>query len=456
MRGSLLTILLAVIAAAACTYETSKPSGAPSGPRVGSLAQAQPGTRPGTPGHGRGRHTPGAPAHTSARLCMDTPGQLQGAWNPPPRGVTAAARPGPSLAARLAERGRAAARRLLEAPPDGGGRGRVKPVVINSCGATLRNVRVSFIAPTGRVRRARMPSIAPNARRTATLRAAWPSQGVVTGRVEGGGTFELGFEVGPDGVISWPMDVGSRGPVTPEVAVAGAACSPGGELKVGPKLEAMAAAAAQTAARAAGGGAAGAAYTVESGDGASSGADAAAAAAARAASALAAGDPPAAVAPAAVTTAVPDRASTTFNTPVDIYILRNDIIPDPANTDVFLFSSSSGRDTVQLATPSDDGGATEDAAEGTAGELWSWTYNTASFQAGSFLTYTPPSNFLGGNIVFNYTVSAGGTGAAGLGRGRSLQAAAVLRHHPAHTPATRAYPPPRAARHFRHQRDRIR
>jgi hypothetical protein len=295
----------------------------------------------------------------------------------------------------------------------------VRPVIINSCGARLRDVRVSFVTPTGAVRRVKVSSVGPGGKRRATVRTAWPSKGVVTGRVEGGGTFELGFDVGPDGVLSWPLDASSPGPVTPEATITGAACNPGGALRSGPGGDALPAAAARTAAAvaAASGAAApaGVVYNINSGDPAA-GAEAAAANAA-ACAALAPAAAEGVVAPAATTTAVPDRASTPFNTPVDIYILRNDVIPDPANTDLFLFSTGSAQTRVQLASPSDDGGATENAAEGDNGEVWSWTYNAASFQAASFLTYTPPRNFLGGNIVFNYTVCVWGGGLSRGGRG---------------------------------------
>ncbi|GBF87575.1 hypothetical protein Rsub_00286 [Raphidocelis subcapitata] len=303
---------------------------------------------------------------------------------------------------------RRVARRLAQSLDNGGGR--AEPSLLNACGSGLTNVRIEFRSPSGSVRRTRIATVAAGGRRTFSVRAAWPSEGVITGQVEGGGSFSLGFQVGQDGAVSWPSAAAPDGAAaTParDAVVEGAACTLGGATLRGPttagaSLKAAGAPAAMQAARGA------AATTRKEGT----------------------------VQPTSITAVEPnqiivraDTVSTYLAEPVEIFILANDNIPDPYGTSIKLFSSGSPRGVITLLSLKDDGGESDDVFFGSDGDIWNWfdgrdgppdnytggaapplpdndgqeVYN---FLRWSCITYTPGPFILAGTVQFNYTVGS--------------------------------------------------
>ena len=247
-----------------------------------------------------------------------------------------------------------------------------------------------------------MATIAAGGRRTFSIRASWPSEGVITGAVEGAGSFSLGFQVAEDGAVLWPAAAaadaaaadGAASPPAREGVVEGGACAPGGSVLRGPTAAAALSATVKAAAAPAVAG--------QGGE----------------------------VRPTSITVVEPnqiivrpDTVYTYLAEPVDIFILANDNIPDPVGTSIKLFNSGSPRGQITLLSLEDDSGEEEDVFTGSDGDLWYWTgavdgeipsnltappvvvdNEVYTFLRYSYLTYTPGPFILEGTVQFNYTV----------------------------------------------------
>jgi len=308
-------------------------------------------------------------------------------------------------------------RRLLSAPDAAAAvNSRVRPTIVNDCGVNLKGVKLTYTTTYGSTRQVHFGrvSLKPGGRRGITVRAAWPSTGKITGSVQDGGEFELSFIVSDNGTLTWDSGVasvsssgGGAGALSAaEAHVTGGACAPSPLSSSQTMQQALKLASAETS-------------SGSSSSSSQGGPSAQVRAAAITPDALAVSGalfPNADLQPNLLI-ANPDFAITYMETPVDIYILRNDIIPNPASTTLRLFNTGDPRGTVLLTSPATADGV--DTFTSGDGATWSWTSDPSDdpvigdFRLKSYLTYTPPKNVLGGTVVFNYTVGALMRGVAG-------------------------------------------